>query len=127
MKTTVTLTDENVAGPIVHGIQEAGRHTLLHFGMIRLFEALAATKEEDSPVPEWTKRFHSPVFLHRISHFKQCVEKFNRAARLIDRCRKVAAPLLSADTILCRASLSVKSAEKRSRIESSIRNSQPPK
>jgi hypothetical protein len=79
---------------MVHGMEEAGRHTLLHFGMIRLFEALAATKEEDSPVPEWTKRFNSPVFSHRVRHFKQCVEKFDRAAYLIDRCRKVATPWL---------------------------------
>lgn len=69
MKTTLGLTDENVFGLVVHGMEEAGRHTVLHFGMIRLFEALAATKGEDSSVPQWTKRFHSPVFSHRVRHF----------------------------------------------------------
>jgi hypothetical protein len=87
---------------MVHGVEEVGRHTLLHFGMIRLFEELAATKEEDSPVPEWTKRFNSPVFSHRVRHFKQCVEKFDRAAYHVDRCRRVAEPWLQREYDLMR-------------------------
>jgi len=87
---------------MVHGIKEAGRYTFLHFGMIRLFEALAATKEEDSPVPEWTKRFNSLVFSHRVRQFKQVLEKFDRAAYHVDRCRRVAEPWLQRGYALMR-------------------------
>jgi len=75
-----------------HGITESERHTHLHFGIIKLFDALVtATKGNDS---EWAARFQSNVFSHRLEHLKQCVLKFDRAAHLLDRCLRLVSPHL---------------------------------
>jgi hypothetical protein len=65
-----------------HGITESERHTHLHFGIIKLFDAsVTATKGNDS---EWAARFQSNVLSHRLEHLEQCVSKFDRAAFLLD-------------------------------------------
>ena len=73
-----------------HGITESERHTHLHFGIIKLFEALVIATKDRGNDSEWAARFQSDVFSHRLEHLKQCVSKFDRAAYLLDRCLRLA-------------------------------------
>jgi hypothetical protein len=80
-----------------HGVEldSDGNPAWIRFGFLKLVEHLAyLTKEEDSPVPEWTRRFHSEVFRHRVDHFLQVLSKFDRAAHHVANCRDRALPWL---------------------------------
>jgi hypothetical protein len=77
-----------------HGITENDRHTHLHFGIIKLFDALVTATRDGKNESEWAGRFQSNVLSHRLEHFKQCASKFDRAAYLLDRCLRTATPHL---------------------------------
>jgi hypothetical protein len=74
-----------------HGVEldQNGKPVWLRFGFLKFVDHLAyLTKEEDSPAPEWTRRFHSKVFRHRVDHFQQVLSKFDRAARHVANCQE---------------------------------------
>jgi hypothetical protein len=82
---------------LMHGVElnEDGKPVWLRFGFLKLLEHLAyLTKEDQSPVPDWTRRFHSKVFRHRVDHFQQVLSKFDRAARHVANCQERALPWL---------------------------------
>jgi hypothetical protein len=82
---------------LMHGVElnEDGKPVWLRFGFLKLVDHLAyLTKEEDSPAPEWTRRFHSKVFRHRVDHFLQVLSKFDRAARHVANCQERSLPWL---------------------------------
>jgi hypothetical protein len=82
---------------LMHGVElnADGNPVWLRFGFLKLVEHLAyLTKEDQSPVPDWTRRFHRKAFRHRFDHFQQLLFKFDRAARRVTNCRERAQPWL---------------------------------
>ena len=81
----------------MHGaeLDQNGKPIWLRFGFLKLMEHLAyLTKEEQSPVPDWTRRFHCKAFRHRFDHFQELLLKFDRAARHVTDCQERARPWL---------------------------------
>jgi hypothetical protein len=80
---------------LAHGVELSvdGKPAALRFGMLTLLYRLyggSGAQSNEPTVQTWLKRHQSEVFRHSVSHFQQCLEKFDCAVDHVARCRAVA-------------------------------------
>jgi hypothetical protein len=75
-----------------HGIEfdGDGKPVYMRFGMLRLVYRLWTSLvgcKPDERLKEWRGRIGSDDFKYQLNHFRQCIEKFDRASGHVARCR----------------------------------------